>query len=264
MPTVHIARCSKVSITVAESEIARAAIDIMSQKLEEPIGLDELSRLLGMEKFKFFRQFKKVTGTTPHTFLAALRMERAKHLLALGGAITEVSACAGYESLGTFSHTFHRLVGYSPVQLVAAIKSYRREDFFSDSLNYARHERERIGIPIEGRISVPQGVLRGIYFVGAFARSIPKGKPLAGCILLGPGRFRFIRPSIQSFFIFALWLPYDIDPFFPPRDTILGARLMWNSYSASTFGGQDICLDLRHLTIFDPPIVVALPSLLAI
>ena len=63
------------------------------------------------------RVFEEITGTTPHHFLACLRVQRAKELLLNSQSpITEICFDVGYASLGSFSATFSTLVGVSPQQ----------------------------------------------------------------------------------------------------------------------------------------------------
>jgi AraC-like DNA-binding protein len=63
-----------------------------------------------------FRSFKRAFGETPHQYLLRRRIERAKELLrGTEMSVTEVSLDVGSRSLGSFSSSFRRLVGESPV-----------------------------------------------------------------------------------------------------------------------------------------------------
>jgi AraC-like DNA-binding protein len=87
----------------------------MRGNLAEPLDLDALARIAAISKFHFVRVFDQLTGTTPHHFLACLRMQRAKELLLQSErAITDICFDVGYNSLGSFSKTFSDLVGVSP------------------------------------------------------------------------------------------------------------------------------------------------------
>ena len=67
------------------------AIRHMKEQLAEPLDLDELARIAAISKFHLVRVFDEITGTTPHHFLACLRVQRAKELLLKSEmAITEV------------------------------------------------------------------------------------------------------------------------------------------------------------------------------
>lgn len=88
---------------------------------EDPPSIAALAAELEISPFHFIRQFRAVFGTTPHQLRIEARLDRAKHLLALGQrSVTEVCMEVGFESLGSFSSLFARRVGASP-------SAYRRQ-----------------------------------------------------------------------------------------------------------------------------------------
>src|SRR5205823_4701843 len=59
--------------------------------------------------------FAAAYGEPPRAYLTRRRVERAKNLLrAVNLSVTEVCLMVGFESLGSFSMLFKRLVGQSP------------------------------------------------------------------------------------------------------------------------------------------------------
>src|ERR1051325_8956198 len=58
----------------------RRAVELMHAQLHEDMPLEEMAAAAFLSPFHFARLFKKVTGTTPHAYLAALRLERARTL----------------------------------------------------------------------------------------------------------------------------------------------------------------------------------------
>jgi AraC-like DNA-binding protein len=81
----------------------------------------ELAREAGMSTGQLIRLFAAVFGETPHQRRIRARIERAKHLLALGDlSVTAVCMEVGFSSLGSFSDLFARRVGMAP-------SVYRRE-----------------------------------------------------------------------------------------------------------------------------------------
>ena len=81
----------------------------------EPLRLGELARQSGMSPFHFLRRFKSTFGQTPHRFLIAQRLTRARTLLIETDlSVTEICFECGYESLGSFSALFRREIGCSP------------------------------------------------------------------------------------------------------------------------------------------------------
>jgi AraC-like DNA-binding protein len=87
------------------------------------LTIDDLARRARMSTFHFIRVFKVRTGQTPHQYLRARRIARAKHLLETTPMpVTEVCERVGFESLGSFGAVFRRLTGESP----AAYRATRR------------------------------------------------------------------------------------------------------------------------------------------
>jgi AraC-like DNA-binding protein len=90
----------------------RALID---ERCELPHDLATLSSRAGMSRYHFLRRFRAAFHETPHQYLIRRRIERAKELLALTEMpVTDICLEVGFESLGSFSTAFHRIVGWPP------------------------------------------------------------------------------------------------------------------------------------------------------
>jgi AraC family transcriptional regulator len=93
----------------------RRAVELMHAHLDRELPLEELAAAAYLSPFHFARLFKKVTGASPHAYLAALRIERAKSLLATTDAsVTEIATRVGYSSSSHFSKAFRQLTGLTP------------------------------------------------------------------------------------------------------------------------------------------------------
>ncbi len=91
---------------------ARALID---EQYTQPLDLDELARTANFSRYHFLRAFRHAFHVTPHEYLTRKRIERAKQLLAESEfTVTEICFEVGFESLGSFSTLFHKIVGWSP------------------------------------------------------------------------------------------------------------------------------------------------------
>lgn len=93
----------------------RRAVELMHARLAESLPLEEIAAAAHLSPFHFARLFKKLTGATPHAYLANLRNARAQALLADADlSITEVSARVGYDSPSHFAKAFRQATGLSP------------------------------------------------------------------------------------------------------------------------------------------------------
>ena len=91
------------------------ARDMLREVHDVPLAIDEVAREAAMSPFHFIRQFHALFGDTPHQFRTRARLDRARHLLALGDhSVTDVCMEVGFSSLGTFSRTFRDIVGETP------------------------------------------------------------------------------------------------------------------------------------------------------
>jgi len=100
----------------------RRAVELMHSNLERDLQLEEIAAAAHVSPFHFARLFKKLTGATPHAYLAMLRAARAQTLLAETDlSITEVGARVGYSSSSHFAKAFRQATGLSPRAFRAAL-----------------------------------------------------------------------------------------------------------------------------------------------
>ncbi|MCI0525629.1 MAG: helix-turn-helix transcriptional regulator [Acidobacteria bacterium] len=93
----------------------RRAIEFMHDNCGRELSLAEISAAAFLSEFHFARLFKKITGVTPHSYLASLRIEKARRLLAETDLpITEVGAQVGYASQSHFTKVFREATEMTP------------------------------------------------------------------------------------------------------------------------------------------------------
>lgn len=80
----------------------------------ESIDVGEIADEAYLSPFHFIRQFKSIYRKTPHQYLIAVRIGKAKELLKAGMSVSEVCYAVGFESLGSFSGLFKRVERISP------------------------------------------------------------------------------------------------------------------------------------------------------
>lgn len=100
----------------------RRAIEFMSDNCGRELTLAEIARVAYLSEFHFARLFKKITGATPHAYLASLRIEKARRLLAETDLpITEVGAQVGHTSQSHFTKIFREATGLTPRAFRSAV-----------------------------------------------------------------------------------------------------------------------------------------------
>jgi AraC-like DNA-binding protein len=93
--------------------IVQAKLYIDSNYADE-IDLDNIANEAFFSKFHFIRLFKKIYCQTPHQYLTAVRIERAKLLLQTEMAVANVCFSVGFESVSSFTGLFKRLTSTTP------------------------------------------------------------------------------------------------------------------------------------------------------
>ena len=85
----------------------RRAINLLSERLGDPVDLAEISRNAGLSRPHFFKLFREQMGLPPTIFLNALRMERAIERLASGKeTVSEIGFDLGFATPASFSRFF--------------------------------------------------------------------------------------------------------------------------------------------------------------
>jgi AraC-like DNA-binding protein/mannose-6-phosphate isomerase-like protein (cupin superfamily) len=98
----------------------------MRDNLERPLGLEDLARSAGLNRHYFARAFKKVAGESPMRTLTTMRMEAARDLIMQTPLpLKYIATKTGFADEAHLSHTFQRLVGYSPGSLRRSGRSSR-------------------------------------------------------------------------------------------------------------------------------------------
>lgn len=93
----------------------RRALEFMHDNCGRELSLAEIADAAYLSEFHFARLFKKITGATPHAYLASLRLERARRLLAETDlSISEIGARVGYTSQSHFTKVFRAATGLTP------------------------------------------------------------------------------------------------------------------------------------------------------
>jgi AraC-like DNA-binding protein len=93
----------------------RRSVELMHTQLDQDLTLKALAAASYLSPFHFARLFKKLTGASPHNYLAGIRAARAQLLLAETDlSVTEIGARVGYLSGSHFTKAFRLATGATP------------------------------------------------------------------------------------------------------------------------------------------------------
>ena len=125
------------------------ARDEIDRRYADDLDIPTLASTAHLSASQFGRLFTQVYGETPHRYLQRRRVERAMTLLRqTDRPVTDVAREVGYDSLGTFSSTFARIVGHSPSEHRARHGSLAVPSCFVASWTRPRHAHDPASDPL--------------------------------------------------------------------------------------------------------------------
>ncbi len=85
----------------------RKAIQVLEERVCEPVELDRVAREAGLSRPHFYKLFRHQVGVTPNIYLNSLRMERAiERLTGTSEAVASIGLDLGFSSQAAFSRFF--------------------------------------------------------------------------------------------------------------------------------------------------------------
>ncbi|HEY2451404.1 MAG TPA: AraC family transcriptional regulator [Scandinavium sp.] len=112
-------RKAPLELPAATQRILRAK-DFIDSCPEEDHTLTRLAELAGLSHWHFLRQFKAVTGMTPHAYLVQARLRKARTLLRQGLTILDTSIICGFTDQSHFHRHFKNSIGLTPGEFIKA------------------------------------------------------------------------------------------------------------------------------------------------
>ncbi|WP_199260327.1 AraC family transcriptional regulator [Paracoccus binzhouensis] len=103
----------------------RLVLDHIEANLAEPIQLRDLAALAGLSAFHFQRSFRASCGVSPHRWITARRIERARRLLGSGAPLARIALDCGFDSQSHFTRVFKAAMGLTPGGYRAALGGAR-------------------------------------------------------------------------------------------------------------------------------------------
>lgn len=101
-------------------------LDYIDYHYADPITVQDMSRLVALERSYFCRTFKNAVGVSPKEYLTKFRLDKARYLLTeTSQPIGKIAESVGFQSFSSFSRLFAEQYQQSPGQYR---KNFREED----------------------------------------------------------------------------------------------------------------------------------------
>lgn len=102
-------------------------VTLMNAHIEDPLTLDDLSRVAGYSRRHIERMFLSVLGETPGEFYRGIRLDHGRTLLSTTDmGLLEVALACGFGSVAHFSKSFKARFGTAPTKFNRTIRSARK------------------------------------------------------------------------------------------------------------------------------------------
>jgi AraC family transcriptional regulator len=258
---------TRANTVASRRQAVEQVILAMQKRMHEPLSLQTMANIALLSPYHFNRVFRFITGITPCRYLTVLRMEAAKRLLlSTQLSVSEVCFGVGFKSQGSFTRDFTRFVGLSPHRLRRLAAGFDPCVLVSPHHGTDVPQAPTLGVNVTGRVAGPEA-FEGLVFVGLFTTPFPQGRP-AGCALLARLNTTYGVAHVPDgrYHVFAAAFEQTEDPLTlltPDYNTLLVGTSASSVLvrEGQTAGPTDVTL--RPMRLTDPPILVALPALLA-
>ena len=91
------------------------AKDLADARYTEPLTVDDLAAAARLSRAHFSREFRRVFGESPYSYLLTRRLERAATLLrSTDYSVADICMRVGLTSVGSFTSSFVRHFGMTP------------------------------------------------------------------------------------------------------------------------------------------------------
>ena len=104
--------------------------DFIDAHLGDKIVLEHLATLLGLDRFRFLKLFKRTAGMTPHAWLLRLRLERAVELILAHRhrPIADIAVAVGFFDQSHFTRAFRAAYGVTPARFQNPSANFLQDD----------------------------------------------------------------------------------------------------------------------------------------
>jgi AraC family transcriptional regulator len=97
-------------------------LEAVDAGLEGDLSIAHLASVACLSPFHFARAFKMSTGMSPHQYVSARRLERAKDLImAAAMPLSQIALSLGFSSQANFNRAFKTATGMAPTAYKQAL-----------------------------------------------------------------------------------------------------------------------------------------------
>lgn len=121
-----VGQLTAVPVAAPDDRAARAMASYLRDHASRNVRLEEVAEAAGLDKYRALRTFSAVFGLTPMRYLASLRVERARELLAAGASCAEAACTAGFSDQAHLTRAFKERLGTTPGRYQRAVRGSTR------------------------------------------------------------------------------------------------------------------------------------------
>lgn len=93
--------------------IARAK-QLLEDRFADDVRLEHLEDEIGLSRFYLVRRFRAEVGMPPHAYQLAIRLDRARVMIASGVPLSDVASRCGFTDQSHLTRHFRRAIGVAP------------------------------------------------------------------------------------------------------------------------------------------------------
>ena len=109
-------------------------LDYIEANLEGDLRLDGMASIACLSRYHFARAFRQSVGESPHRYVSARRLERAKALLISGDrSLVDIALSLSFSSQANFTRAFKQATGHAPGQYRQMASTRRSEWSLTDA-----------------------------------------------------------------------------------------------------------------------------------
>lgn len=106
----------------ANYQAAELARQLIHERLDDGVTLDELETATGHNRWELSRDFRSLYGTSPHRYLTLRRLDRARAMIREGHSLADSACASGFADQSHFTRHFKKTWGLTPIKWAETLK----------------------------------------------------------------------------------------------------------------------------------------------